>query len=513
MNGTISLKVGLLLAVLFCVALWASQSEESRESETNDVERHPPLEDVISETRHSTRIEGTELDYIARAGTLVLRTEEGKPRATIFFVSYSKEGVADLSERPVTFTFNGGPGSSSVWLHLGAFGPKRVVMTEEGFELPPPYQLTENEFSLLDLSDLVFIDPVTTGYSRAAPGEDPKKFHGVTEDIESVGEFIRLYTTRYQRWASPKFLAGESYGTTRAAGLSDHLQDRHGIYLNGIILVSSVLDFQTLLFDTGNDLPYVLYLPSYAAAAWYHRQLSPDLQRDLKSTLKEVEEFAVGDYLLALWKGNQISEKERTEIAERVAEYTGLTQEYVQRSNLRIRDDRFFKELLRSRGETTGRLDSRFTGFDADSAGERIEFDPSMSAILGPYTATLNDYIRKELGFTSDLPYEILTERVHPWKFGPAENRYLNVAETLRKAMTKNQNLRVFVASGYYDLATPYFATDYTFAHLSLPEELFENISIAYYEAGHMMYIRRASLEKLKKDVADFIETTLTNSR
>jgi len=508
-----TLRASLPLTILFSLTLFGQQPVEMKDTEKKDVVDHPPLEDVISETHQSVHIGGTLIDYIARAGTLVLRTEEGKPRATVFFTSYSKQGVDDPSQRPVTFTFNGGPGSSSVWLHLGAFGPKRVVMDDEGWELSPPYQLTENEFSLLDLTDLVFIDPVTTGYSRTAPGEDPENFHGVTEDIESVGEFIRLYTTRYERWASPKFLAGESYGTTRAAGLSDHLQSRHGIYLNGIILVSSVLDFQTLLFDTGNDLPYILYLPSYTAAAWYHKQLSPELQSDLKGTLKMVEEFAVNDYLLALWKGSRLEEGERNSIAEKVAQYTGLDKEYVLRSNLRIRDSRFFKELLRKQGKTTGRLDSRFTGFDADSAGERIEFDPSMSAILGPYTATLNDYIHTDLEFASDLPYEILTDRVHPWKFGPAENRYLNVAETLRTAVTKNQNLKVFVASGYYDLATPYFATDYTFDHLNLPEELLENISVRYYEAGHMMYIRKASLERLKTDIKSFIESALASTR
>jgi carboxypeptidase C (cathepsin A) len=510
MRKVTSLWASLALAGLLSLTVFGQQAPEKKDPEQNGINEHPPLEDAISETHHSVNIGGTPVNYLARAGTLVLRTEEGKPRATVFFVSYTREGADNPSQRPITFTFNGGPGSSSVWLHLGAFGPRRVVMDEEGFELPPPYQLTENQFSLLDVTDLVFIDPVTTGYSRSAPGEDPQAFHGVTEDIESVGEFIRLYTTRYKRWASPKFLAGESYGTTRAAGLSGYLQTRHGIYLNGIILVSSVLDFQTLLFDTGNDLPFILYLPSYAAAAWYHKQLAPDLQRDLEETLKKVEEFAANDYLLALWKGSQLKEAERNKIAERVAQYTGLDKEYVLQSNLRIKDTRFFKELLRKQGRTTGRLDSRFIGFDADSAGESIEFDPSMSAILGPYTATLNDYISRDLEFSSDLPYEILTDRVQPWKFGPAENRYLNVAETLRKAIANNQNLRVFVASGYYDLATPYFATEYTFDHLSLPEELLENISIAYYQAGHMMYIREASLEKLKKDIEKFIESAMT---
>jgi len=282
------------------------------------------------------------------------------------------------------------------------------------------------------------------------------------------------------------------------------------MYLNGIILVSSVLNFQTLEFDVGNDMPYPLYLPSYAAAAWFHKRLAPDLQDDLVRLLNEVEDFALTDYTLALMKGSDLPEEDRVRIAQTLSKYTGLTPEYVLRSDLRIRDTRFFKELRRDDHLTVGRLDSRFTGSDRDAAGEEIEFDPSMVAIRGPYTATFNDYVRRDLGFESDIPYEILSGRVSPWKYGPAQNRYLNVAETLRQAMTQNRNLKVFVASGYYDLATPYFATNYTLDHLSLGKELQENISVSYYEAGHMMYIREASLDRLKRDLTAFITSTLT---
>jgi len=497
-----------LASVILSPFLWGQEHGQKEKQKKEETEKPPKLADKISQTEHQITMGDETVEYRAVTGTIVMRDEKGKAKANIFFVYYEKKGE-DPALRPITFTFNGGPGSSSVWLHLGAFGPKRVLMDEEGFPPPPPYRLVDNAYSLFDLTDLVFIDPVTTGFSRAAPKEDPSQFHGVTEDVESVGEFIRLFLARYNRWASPKFLAGESYGTTRAAGLSGYLQARRGIYLNGIILVSSVLNFQTLEFDTGNDLPYPVFLPSYTAAAWYHGKLDADLERDLRSTLDEVEAFALSEYAPALLKGSDLGREETERLTSRLARYTGLSEDYVRKTNLRIRDSRFFKELLRDDGETLGRLDSRFKGVDADSAGERVEYDPSMSAIWGPYTAMINDYVRRELKFETDLPYEVMTGRVHPWKFGPATNRYLNVAETLRQAMTRNRNLKVFVANGYYDLATPYFATEYTFSHLGLGPELQKNISLEYYEAGHMMYIRRASLEKLKRDLEKFYRAAI----
>ncbi|HEX7181221.1 MAG TPA: peptidase S10 [Thermoanaerobaculia bacterium] len=457
-------------------------------------------------TRHRAAIGGAEIAYTATAGTLLLKEEDGRPKASVFFVAYTRDGVKDLGRRPIMFTFNGGPGSSSVWLHLGAFGPRRVAMDDEGMALAPPYRLTDNGESLLDVTDLVFIDPVTTGFSRPVPGEDPKQFHGVQEDLESVGEFIRLYTGRFGRWASPKFLSGESYGTTRAAGLADHLQDRHGMYFNGIVLVSSILNFQTARFDVGNDLPYPLFLPTYTATAWYHKKLPEDLQRaGLKQALEEAERFALGEYMLALAKGNDLADQERRDLAARLARYTGLSTGYLELTNLRPDIYSFTKELLRGQRQTVGRLDSRFKGVDRDAAGAEIEYDPSYAAIQGPYTAVLNHYVADELGFKSDLPYEILTDRVRPWSYGDAANRYVNVAEDLRTAMAANPALRVFVANGYYDLATPYFATEYTFDHLSFEPADEQRVTMAYYEAGHMMYIRRTDREKLKADVAAFI--------
>jgi carboxypeptidase C (cathepsin A) len=468
----------------------------------------PPAEDKIVKSSHVLRIGGQEIRYTATVGTMVLRTEEGQPRANIFFIAYTRDD-ADAASRPVMFTFNGGPGSSSVWLHLGLFGPRRVVMDDEGFPLPPPYKLVENEYSILDVTDLVFIDPVTTGYSRAIPGDQARQFHGFREDLESVGEFIRLWTTRNGRWKSPKFLAGESYGTTRAAGLTGELQRRHGMFLNGVVLISAILNFQTARFDVGNDLPYALFLPTYTATAWYHKKLPADLQGNLRKALDEAERFAAGEYTLALMAGDALPPEKRADIARKVARLTGLSPEWVERANLRVEIGRFCKELLRDQKRTAGRLDSRFTGIDADAAGERYSYDPSMAAIQGPYTATMNDYARTVLKFESDLPYEILTGRVQPWSYAQFENRYVNVAETLRDSMTQNRNLKVFLAKGYYDLATPYFAAEYTINHMALDPSLRKNISQAHYEAGHMMYIHKPSLAQLKRDVAEFIRNAL----
>ncbi|MFU8859192.1 MAG: S10 family peptidase [Cyclonatronaceae bacterium] len=469
-----------------------------------------PSETQLKVTKHQVRIAGQTISYTATAGTMKMKDEEGNHKADIFFIAYTRDGVNDMAKRPVTFSFNGGPGSSSVWLHLGALGPRRVVMSDKGEMLRPPFELTDNEYSWLDETDLVFIDPVMTGYSRPAPGEDKSQFHGYVEDIESVGEFIRLYTTRYERWASPKFLAGESYGTTRAAGLSAWLQDRHGMYINGLMLISSIMNFQTARFEPGNNLPYILFLPSYTATAWYHKRLSPDLQQNLWKTLHEVENFAHTDYALALMKGDQLSETERRRIVNQLAHYTGLSTEYVDNSNLRIHIRRFTKELLRKEGRTVGRLDSRFKGIDADNAGEFYEYDASYNgAIYGPYTATLNHYVRTELEYENDLPYEILTGRVRPWSYSNVENRYLNVAEDLRAAMTKNPYLSVWIASGYFDLATPYYATDYTVNQMGLDPTLRRNISLSYYESGHMMYIHMPSLQQFRQDFLSFIRKSL----
>jgi carboxypeptidase C (cathepsin A) len=500
----------LMLALLYSTGIRAGDdaSKDSKDETKKSKDEVSKATDEIVATTHSVKIGDATVAYLARTGTILLKEEDGTPKAKVFFIAYEKEGIENPRTRPVTFAFNGGPGSSSVWLHLGVLGPKRVFLDEEGYAPPPPYRLIDNEESILDRTDLVFIDPVTTGFSRAVPGEDPKQYHGVQEDIESVGEFIRLYTTRYKRWSSPKFLAGESYGTLRAAGLAGHLQNRHGMYLNGLVLVSCALNFQTISFDhPGNDLPYVLFLPSYAATAWYHKQLPDDLQgRALADVLAEAGRFATNDYNLALMQGDSLSEPDREEMIRSVARWTGVSEDFVDRSDLRIPAGSFRKELLRDEGRTVGRFDSRFKGIDRKGTGDWPDYDASYTVIQGAFTTLMNDYVRADLKFESDLPYEILSGRVWPWDYGDYENRYLNVAETLRQAMTENPHLMVFVASGYYDLATPFLATDYTFNHIGLDRSLQENLALRSYEAGHMMYTHKPSLQAFKADLAEYFD-------
>ena len=418
-------------------------------------------------TRHEIILGGKPLKYTATAGFLPIKDDKGEPEAHIFFIAYARDDVGDRSKRPLTFSFNGGPGSASVWLHLGALGPRRVAFPDGGDFPAPPFRLVDNEATWLDETDLVFIDPVGTGYSRAVKPELTRKFHGLQGDLDSVGEFIRLYITRQERWASPLFVVGESYGTTRAAGLSDRLVDR-GIALNGIVLISTVLNFQTLSPVKGNDLPYALYLPTYTATAWYHKKLPPDLQSDRRATLTEAARWAEGEYATALMQGDRLPPEKVKEVARQVARYTGLDPVYVERSNLRVDPARFRKELLRDRDRTVGRLDSRFLGVDELSVTDRPEDDPSNSAIRPAYTSTFNQYIREDLGFASDLPYFILGEGVGAWDWGPSGRGYADTSDALRDALAKNPHLKVLVASGLYDLATPYRGAEYTLAHMGL---------------------------------------------
>jgi carboxypeptidase C (cathepsin A) len=490
--------------------------EEKNEKKVGDgiEEKKAEPVDRIAVTRHRARIGGRQVAYTVTCGTMVMKEEaekEGKSegeraRAKVFFVAYTREDVKDKARRPLTFSFNGGPGSSSVWLHLGILGPRRVALDDEGRSSAPPGRLVNNEFSLLDASDLVFIDPVGTGFSRMVEGEKVKEYHEYRRDLESVGAFIRLYTSRYERWASPKYLIGESYGTTRASGLAGHLLERYGMYLNGVMLVSCALDFQVLRFDHANDLPNVLFLPTYAATAWYHKRLAPDLQRKrLARLVEEVEAFAAGEYAAALFRGASLEPKARSAVVARLARYTGLAPEYVERTDLRIEIFRFCKELLRSEGRTVGRLDTRYTGYDRDSAGAEFEFDPAMVEILGAYSAGMNDYVRRELRFEADLPYEVIKPLYADWGWKDYANRYVAVGDTLRKALAMNPRMRVLVASGYYDLATPHFAADYSLDHLGIPAHLRDNIEVSYYEAGHMMYAHKPSLEKLAATLRRFV--------
>jgi carboxypeptidase C (cathepsin A) len=493
----------LFLAALGTLVLTASLS--AIPPEKSDGKAEEPKE-TATETQHHITLDGKRLDYVARAGTLNLQNDEGKVTASMFYVAYTLAGESDLDRRPITFAFNGGPGSSAVWLHLGLLGPKRVELPADGVATTPPYRLVDNEATLLDASDLVFIDPVSTGFSRAAPGQDAKVFHSVQGDIQSVGQFIRRYISRFGRWNSPKYLAGESYGTTRASGLVAHLQDSQGINCNGVVLVSAILNFETALFDAGNDLPYILFLPSYTAAAWYHRRLAPPLQADLRQSLAEAARFAEGEYATALMKGSRLTQEESKTIAGKLARYTGLSETYIDRSNLRVEIHRFAKELLRDQRLSIGRFDSRLTGPDLDAVGDRPDYDPSYEAVYAAYTAALNQYLRTELKYQTELTYEILTGKVHPWDVGEAKNRYLNVAESLRGALTKNAGLRVYIANGYYDLATPFMATEYTVAHLGLPPTAARRIKMSYFEGGHMMYTSAGPRHQLKNDLKEFVE-------
>ena len=465
-----------------------------------------------TETVHHITLGGADIEYKATAGTLPIKDAEDKVVAEIFYIAYTRNGTGDVAQRPLTFSFNGGPGSSSVWMHLGLLGPKRVKLADDGSALPPPYVLVDNEYSLLDETDLVFIDPVGTGYSRATKPDEAKKFWGVKEDAQSIAEFIRLYVTRNARWASPKFLIGESYGTTRAAALSGELMDRHRMNLNGIMLVSTVLNFQTIWGGEGNHLPDVMFLPSFTATAWHHKKLPADLQaKPLAEVLKMAEDFAVGSYSRALLLGHALPSAERQAVIKQAARFTGLSEEFLARADLRPGMDRFVVELLRDSGLQVGRFDSRYTSYVRHGLTEGAEADPSADAVFSAFASTFHHYVRTELKVEEDRPYEILAS-VGPWNWG-AQNNFLNVADTLAEAMTRNPFMQVHVSSGYTDLATPYFATRYTFQSMILPEPLRKNLIMDDYSAGHMMYLNLPDLQKQKADLGRFIRAAATNVR
>ncbi|MBZ5533038.1 MAG: peptidase S10 [Acidobacteriia bacterium] len=468
-----------------------------------------PAEQPPVVTHHEIHVGGKTLHYTATAGMMPLKnTDTGEVEANVFYMAYTMDGQ-QAERRPLTFSFNGGPGSASVWLHLGAIGPKRVKMQADGMMPAPPYQLVDNEHTWLDQTDLVFIDPVGTGYSRAVKRDQTRKFLGLRGDIESVGEFIRLYLGRNERWASPLFMVGESYGTTRAAGLSGYLVE-HGIAFNGIMLISSILNFETTDGAPGNDLPYVLFLPTFATTAWYHKKLGPDMQ-DFNKLRADVEDWALNGYADALAKGDRLTPQERSAVADRLAKFTGLSKSYVENSDLRVDEPHFVKELLRDQRKTVGRLDSRFTGSDRSGIAETAGFDPSMSAIRPPYTAMFNQYVRTELGYKSDLEYYILGGgfRFDEWDWGVQRGGFPDTARALKDAFDKNPYMKLFIGSGYYDLATPYYATQYTINHMGLDNAQHSRITLGYYGAGHMMYIQDSSLGELKNDVGRFIANAL----
>jgi carboxypeptidase C (cathepsin A) len=457
---------------------------------------HPDAEPIVTDHQLGA------LAYKATVGMLPIKDSLGETKAGIFYTAYTVESD---TPRPLTFSFNGGPGSSSVWLHLGALGPRRVKLGDEGEAVNAPYELIENPESWLGFTDLVFIDPVGTGFSRSVNKEDEKSFWGLKGDVDSIAEFIRGYLTQTKRWMSPLYIAGESYGTTRAAGLSDALMDR-GIGLKGLVLISSILNFQTARFQRGNDLPYLLFLPAYTATAHYHGKLPADLQaKPLREVLEEVEAFCDSDYLSALHQGSSIPPNRRADIVAKLARYTGLDTQYVDLTDLRINIHRFCKELLRKEGRTVGRLDSRYKGIDPTGVSEMPEFDPA-TVIAPAYTHCLNDYVQRVLGYKSELPYYVSNpdKLWANWAWGDAGAGYPDTSEALRRTLSKNNFMRVFVANGYYDLATPYFATRYTINHMALDASLAANIENGYYESGHMMYVHAKELAQLRADVARF---------
>lgn len=478
--------------------------EKKPEAAKAKADKPEPTDDLVE----STHTLG-DLTYTATTGRIVLREEvveddkfEGhKAKAEVSITSYVLAD-GDPADRPVTFAFNGGPGSSSLWLHIGLMGPRRVVMGDAGALTPPPFGLTDNHESLLKHSDLVFIDPVSTGYSRAAAGEKAKNYHGFTGDMEAVAEIIRLWTTRNNRWLSPKYLAGESYGGTRAGALADHLQTRYGMWLNGVMLIAPALDMGSIRFHEGNDTPYFNFLPTYAAIAHYHGLHEG---RTLQDVVAEAEQYAAEEYPVVLAKGARLTTQERAAAVAKIASLTGLSEEYVDGVNLRIEHVRYYTELLRHRRLVVGRLDARFTAPDSDYGREHFSSDPFFAAINGPYTAALNHLLRAELGYENDLNYETISRQVHPWSYSEFEGKQVTVVDKLSNAMRLNPFLRVYVAVGYYDGGVPPGAVEHSLAHLSIPDELRDNIQVEYFESGHMMYVHEESRLAQSQQLADFV--------
>lgn len=462
-------------------------------------------------THHQITVNGRTLTYTATAALMPIRNDEGILEAHMFFVAYTLDGAGPATVRPLTFCFNGGPGSSSVWLQLGAIGPRRVALAPNGQFPPPPYHLEDNQDTWLDQTDLVFIDPVGTGYSRSVKPEYNARFWSVQGDLQSVGEFIRLYLTRYERWGSPLFLAGESYGTTRAAGLSGYLM-RQGIAVNGIVLVSTVLNFQTISFAPGNELPYELFLPTYATSAWYHKKLSPDLEKEpLGQFASEVVRWDESVYAPALAKGDQLSPAARNSVIDQMSRYTGLPAPYLARANLRVTGSDFRKELLLDEDRVIGRYDARLTGVDQPGLSAQARIDPSDIAVNAPFTEAFNNYVRTELNYKTDVPYHILSGEVNGrWKW---QNRqgYANVSPSLRSALVDNPYLRIMVAEGYFDLATPFYEVEYTLNHLQLEPGFQAHIIQRHYPSGHMIYINSPSRHQLRRDVRAFMERCMSD--
>ena len=481
---------------------------------SEEVKETAPVEtpkDNLVTSKHCVTIDGKEIHYTVTVGTMVVSQEstkdgvyEGsKPRYEIFFTAYTMDDPEDISARPLTFSFNGGPGTCSMWVHMGFLGPRRISLDEDGNVTKFPAPVVDNPMSILDMTDLVFIDPVLTGYSRAIAGNKNSDFTGYTNDIHSVGDFIRLYVTRYERWSSPKYLAGESYGTPRSVGLAKYLSEEYSLDLNGLMLISTANDFSTLEFNPGNELPFVLFLPTYAADAWYHKRLEPKYQNmSIEDYMEEIREFAGGEYLTALFKGSRLGADEKDAIADKLVAYTGLSKTYILNTNLRIEISSFCKELLRDQHLVVGRIDSRYTGTDRNNVGNEFEDDPSGYQLSGAFGSAINDYFRRELGFKCERPYKISTDfwTDKSWSYKEFENSFIQQQAIIRDNMAKNKDLKVWVLCGYYDLATPFFAAEWVYDHIFLEPQYQKNLSFTYYPSGHMIYLHEPSLVQFRKD-------------
>jgi carboxypeptidase C (cathepsin A) len=481
-----------------------AKKEEGKKEDTKSMTTLPDAGTKPVLTTNTVTIGTERVTYVAETAMLPSLKPDGGVRASVFYIAYTVQGATNAATRPITFCFNGGPGSSSVWLHLGALGPRRVKLNDDGTLPKPPFGLQDNAYSLLAASDLVFIDPVATGFSRPTKDEKTDQFFGQSGDIESVGDFIRLWATRHQRWLSPKYLCGESYGVFRAAGLSEYLMSRYGMYLNGIILLSGVMDFATLSEGSGNDLPALVFLPAFTATAHYHKKLPPDLQADLTKALAEAREFTKSDYPTALQQGAALPADERARIVAKLARLTGLPPKIIEDNNLRINSGLFRKKLLQDEGMIIGRYDARIAGRDADPGSTFPRFDPSYAATLGPFSAAMNSYVRSELKFENDLPYEILAG-VGPWNYD-SRNSYPSVGRSLSTAMSQNPYMRVLVLGGLRDLACPIDGIRNTISHLQLDPSYRTNFTYAEYESGHMMYVNLPDLKKLQHDLESFVK-------
>jgi carboxypeptidase C (cathepsin A) len=476
-----------------------------------DMKEVPPVV-----THHEIKLNGKALRYTATAGRLPIKDPAGTIEAEMFFVAYTLDGP-DPSRRPLTFAFNGGPGSASLWLHLGALGPRKVVLAKGGMMPASPYRFIDNPGTPLDKTDLVLVDAIGTGYSRPADMEKARKFWGVKGDVEAFSEFVRMYISRYERWSSPLYILGESYGTTRAAGIAGFLNNR-GISFNGIVLLSMVLDFETLEITKRNDLACVLTLPSYTMVAGYHKKLPAELMQDLQKTRQEAEHWASTEYAAALAKGDALTPQERQTTIDGLARFTGLKKELIDQANLRVDVTHFTHNLLAEQKLRVGRLDGRYTGPDPDGFLDTPFYDPTGAVIGPPFTSVFNDYVRRELGYKTDLPYYVSAGQISTtepdtfwrrWEWGNAIEGFPDTATPLRAAMVKDPYLKILVMEGYYDLATPFYAADYTMNHLDLSPEYRKNISFATYESGHMVYLTEEGLSKMKQDFESFIDKTL----